>query len=91
MQSQSGDSVEFLEHLKVDFPRRVYVFTPRAEYLSLPRGATAVDFAYAVHTYLIRSLNPTQDQHNEKLLRVKNLNRPHVHCTNAEPSARQAS
>ena len=51
MQSESGDSVEFLEHLKVDlFPDEVYVFTPRGQILALPRGATAVDFAYAVHT-----------------------------------------
>jgi GTP pyrophosphokinase len=51
MQSQSGDSVEFLEHLKVDlFPDEVYVFTPRGRIMPLPRGATAVDFAYAVHT-----------------------------------------
>ena len=51
LQSQSGDSIEFLEHLKVDlFPDEVYVFTPKGRILSLPRGATAVDFAYAVHT-----------------------------------------
>ncbi|MGZ8202509.1 MAG: RelA/SpoT family protein [Burkholderiales bacterium] len=51
MQSEAGDSVEFLEHLKVDlFPDEVYVFTPRGQIMSLPRGATAVDFAYAVHT-----------------------------------------
>ncbi|HJQ63604.1 MAG TPA: bifunctional (p)ppGpp synthetase/guanosine-3',5'-bis(diphosphate) 3'-pyrophosphohydrolase [Burkholderiales bacterium] len=51
MQSESGDSAEFLEHLKVDlFPDEVYVFTPRGQILALPRGATAVDFAYAVHT-----------------------------------------
>ncbi|HEY0336704.1 MAG TPA: bifunctional (p)ppGpp synthetase/guanosine-3',5'-bis(diphosphate) 3'-pyrophosphohydrolase, partial [Burkholderiales bacterium] len=51
MQSESGDSVEFLEHLKVDlFPDEVYVFTPRGQIMALPRGATAVDFAYAVHT-----------------------------------------
>ena len=51
MQSQSGDSVEFLEHLKVDlFPDEVYVFTPKGRIMPLPRGATAVDFAYAVHT-----------------------------------------
>jgi GTP pyrophosphokinase len=51
MQSESGDSVEFLEHLKVDlFPDEVYVFTPKGKIMSLPRGATAVDFAYAVHT-----------------------------------------
>jgi guanosine-3',5'-bis(diphosphate) 3'-pyrophosphohydrolase len=49
--SQSGDSVEFLEHLKVDlFPDEVYLFTPKGKILALPRGATAVDFAYAVHT-----------------------------------------
>jgi GTP diphosphokinase / guanosine-3',5'-bis(diphosphate) 3'-diphosphatase len=51
MQSESGDSVEFLEHLKVDlFPDEVYVFTPRGQIMALPRGATAVDFAYGVHT-----------------------------------------
>jgi guanosine-3',5'-bis(diphosphate) 3'-pyrophosphohydrolase len=49
--SESGDSVEFLEHLKVDlFPDEVYVFTPKGKILALPRGATAVDFAYSVHT-----------------------------------------
>jgi GTP diphosphokinase / guanosine-3',5'-bis(diphosphate) 3'-diphosphatase len=48
MQSESGDSVEFLEHLKVDlFPDEVYVFTPKGKIMALPRGATCVDFAYA--------------------------------------------
>ena len=51
IQSQTGDSGEFLEHIKVDlFPDAVYVFTPRGKILSLPRGATPVDFAYAIHT-----------------------------------------
>jgi GTP diphosphokinase / guanosine-3',5'-bis(diphosphate) 3'-diphosphatase len=51
IQHQSGDPQEFLEHVKVDlFPDEVYVFTPKGKILSLPRGATAVDFAYAVHT-----------------------------------------
>ena len=51
IQSQAGDSHEFLEYVKVDlFPDEVYVFTPKGRILSLPRGATAVDFAYAVHT-----------------------------------------
>ena len=51
LQSASGDSSEFLEHVKVDlFPDEVYVFTPKGKILALPRGATAVDFAYAVHT-----------------------------------------
>ena len=40
-----------MEHVKVDlFPDKVYVFTPRGDILRLPRGATCVDFAYAVHT-----------------------------------------
>src|SRR5690349_5790142 len=51
IQNQSGDPQEFLEHVKVDlFPDEVYVFTPKGKILSLPRGATTVDFAYAVHT-----------------------------------------
>ena len=48
---EGGNSEEFLESVKVDlFPDKVYVFTPRGEILRLPRGATTVDFAYAVHT-----------------------------------------
>ncbi|HMX16210.1 MAG TPA: bifunctional (p)ppGpp synthetase/guanosine-3',5'-bis(diphosphate) 3'-pyrophosphohydrolase, partial [Rhodocyclaceae bacterium] len=51
LQSASTDSSEFLEHVKVDlFPGEVYVFTPQGKIMVLPRGATAVDFAYAVHT-----------------------------------------
>ena len=51
LQSQAGDSVEFLENVRVDlFPKEVYVFTPAGDIFELPRGATAVDFAYAVHT-----------------------------------------
>ncbi len=51
IQSESGDAAEFLEHIKVDlFPDEVYVFTPKGKIFALPRGATPVDFAYAVHT-----------------------------------------
>ena len=51
IQSESGDSVEFLEHLKVDlFPDETYVFTPKGKIMALPHGATCVDFAYSVHT-----------------------------------------
>ena len=51
IQSQTGDSGEFLEHVKVDlFPDAVYVFTPKGKIVSLPRGATLVDFAYSIHT-----------------------------------------
>jgi guanosine-3',5'-bis(diphosphate) 3'-pyrophosphohydrolase len=53
MQKSAGNSLEFLENVKIDlFPDEVYVFTPRGRILALPRGATPVDFAYAVHTDL---------------------------------------
>lgn len=49
--SDSTDSLEFLEHLKIDlFPGDIYVFTPQGKILTFPRGSTSVDFAYAVHT-----------------------------------------
>jgi len=48
---KTANSEEFLESVRVDlFPDKVYVFTPKGEILRLPRGSTAVDFAYAVHT-----------------------------------------
>ena len=48
---QGGNSEEFLESVKVDlFPDKTYLFTPKGEIRRLPRGATCVDFAYAVHT-----------------------------------------
>lgn len=51
MQRRAGDSMEFIENVKKDlFPDEVYVFTPKGRILELPRGATPVDFAYAVHT-----------------------------------------
>lgn len=51
IQQDAGDSLEFLENVKVDlFPDEVYVFTPKGKIMILARGATAVDFAYAVHT-----------------------------------------
>ncbi len=51
IQSNSGNSKEFIEHVKVDlYPDEVYVFTPNGDIFSLSSGATAVDFAYAVHT-----------------------------------------
>lgn len=51
IQHQTGDSAEFLEHVKVDlFPDSVYVFTPKSTIIALPRGATALDFAYTIHT-----------------------------------------
>ena len=48
---KSGSSEEFLESVKVDlFPDKIYVFTPKGDIMPMPKGATTVDFAYAVHT-----------------------------------------
>ncbi len=50
-QARDSGSLEFLENVKIDlFPDEVYLFTPKGDILSLPRNATALDFAYAVHT-----------------------------------------
>jgi GTP pyrophosphokinase/guanosine-3',5'-bis(diphosphate) 3'-pyrophosphohydrolase len=51
IQKTAGDSLEFIDNLKVDlYPQEVFVFTPQGNIIKLPRGATIVDFAYAVHT-----------------------------------------
>ena len=51
IQSGSGDALEFLEHIKVDlFPDEVYVFSPKGKIHSLRKGATPIDFAYAIHS-----------------------------------------
>ncbi len=50
-QNRTHSSLEFIESVKIDlFPDEVYLFTPRGKILALPRNATALDFAYAVHT-----------------------------------------
>jgi GTP pyrophosphokinase len=51
IQNETRDATEFWDHVKVDlFPDAVYVFTPKTQIMALPRGATVVDFAYAIHS-----------------------------------------
>jgi len=51
IQQETHDSTEFWDHIKIDlFPDAVYVFTPKSKIMALPRGATVVDFAYAIHS-----------------------------------------
>lgn len=51
IQQKTNDSIEFLEHVKVDLsPDAIYVFTPKSRIITLPRHATALDFAYTIHT-----------------------------------------
>jgi len=51
IQQSAGNSLDFLENVKIDlFPSVIYVFTPKGDIITLPSGATAVDFAYAVHS-----------------------------------------
>ncbi len=51
MQRSTGNPLEFIENVKIDLqPDEVYVFTPKGDIMKLPRGATVIDFAYAVHS-----------------------------------------
>lgn len=51
IQDETRESAEFWDHVKMDlFPDAVYVFTPKSQIIALPRGATVVDFAYAIHS-----------------------------------------
>lgn len=51
IQRTTSDPSEFIENIKIDlFPDRIYVFTPKSRILSLPQGATPIDFAYQIHT-----------------------------------------
>ncbi|WP_066268012.1 RelA/SpoT family protein [Hydrogenophaga palleronii] len=51
IQQETHDAAEFWDHIKIDlFPDAVYVFTPKSKIMALPRGATVMDFAYAIHS-----------------------------------------
>jgi len=79
IQTESADSLEFLEHIKVDlFPDEVYVFTPKGKILALTRGSTAVDFAYAVHTDVGNSCVAVRINQELAPLRTELRNGDHV-------------
>lgn len=88
IQSESRDSREFLENVKVDlFPEEIYVFTPKGKIMALPRGATAVDFAYGVHTDIGHHSVAARINYEIVPLRTELKNGDHVEILTA-PTAR---
>ncbi len=84
IQSESSDSLDFLEHLKIDlFPDEVYVFTPMGKIMALPKGATAVDFAYAVHSDIGNCCVAVRINHELAPLRTELHNGDHVEIITA--------
>ena len=87
IQKQTGDSAEFLEHVKVDlFPDSVYVFTPKSKIIALPRGATALDFAYTIHTDIGDQTVAVQINHENAPLRTELRNGDIVEIVTSEIS-----
>ena len=88
IQSESRDSKEFLEHIKGDlFPEEIYVFTPKGRIMALPRGASAVDFAYAVHTDIGHHCVAARINYDLVPLRTELKNGDHVEILTS-PTAR---
>ena len=86
--SESRDSKEFLEHIKGDlFPDAIYVFTPKGKIMALPNGATAVDFAYAVHTDIGHHCTAARINYELMPLRTELKNGDQVEITTS-PTAR---
>ena len=72
LEMQTTDSSEFFENVKIDlFPDEVYVFTPKGKILAMPRGATVVDFAYAVHTDVGHHCSAARVNHDLAPLRTE--------------------
>ena len=72
LEDASHDPQEFLEHVKIDlFPDSVYIFTPKGHIRALPRGATALDFAYSVHSDLGNSCVAVRINGNQLPLRTE--------------------
>ena len=72
IQDETRDAAEFLEHVKIDLhPDAVYVFTPRSKILALPRGATPIDFAYAIHSDVGQHMVAAKVNHEPVALRTE--------------------
>lgn len=72
IQNETRDAAEFWDHVKVDlYPDAVYVFTPKSQILSLPRGATVVDFAYAIHSNIGNSTAAAKINNQQVPLRTQ--------------------
>jgi RelA/SpoT family (p)ppGpp synthetase len=88
MQMNAGNSLEFLENVKIDlFPDEVYVFTPKGKIMELPRDATVVDFAFAVHTDVGNSCVAAKVDHRRASLSTTLHNGQYVEIITA-PGAR---
>ena len=87
IQKQTGDSAEFLEHVKIDlFPDSVYVFTPKSKIIALPRGATVLDFAYTIHTDIGDQAIGARINHEHTALRTELRNGDIVEIVTAPTS-----
>src|SRR5574343_177083 len=72
IQNETRDAAEFWDHVKVDlFPDAVYVFTPKSQIMALPRGATVVDFAYAIHSNVGDRATAAKINHEQVPLRTE--------------------
>ncbi|WP_119965644.1 RelA/SpoT family protein [Simplicispira lacusdiani] len=72
IQNETRDAAEFWDHVKVDlFPDAVYVFTPKSQIMALPRGATVVDFAYAIHSNVGNSTSAAKINNEQVPLRTE--------------------
>ena len=82
---------EFLEHTKLDLYRdQVFCFTPRGDLISLPRGATAVDFAYAVHTKIGETCNGVRINGKARQLATELENGDQIEILTAEDAKPKA-
>ena len=104
LQQNTANPMEFLEAFKIDlFPDEIYVFTPQGDIIELPRGATAVDFAYTVHTDLgnkllaakvdgeLALLNTPLDSGQSVEIITSSWSRPHVDWLDFAVSAKARS